>query len=530
MPRTTKTRREFCLDVLRAGATATAASACGPLITPRPSASAQHVFRHGVASGDPLADRVILWTRVSSDGSAPVATRWRIALDPEMRRVVGSGSLQARAENDFTLKVDASELEPHRHYYYAFEALGERSPVGRTKTLPKGRVDRVRLAVASCSNYAFGYFNAYALIAQREDLDAVVHLGDYLYEHANGTYGDGTALGRIPAPDAEILSLADYRTRHAQYKTDPDLQEVHRHHPFIAVWDDHESANDAWSAGAENHDPATEGAWSARRAAAVRAYFEWMPIRDLPPSGDGHIYRSFRFGDLADLIMLDTRLEGRDRPARDADDLATIRDRTRRLIGPAQERWFLDELSRSKHDGIPWRLIGQQVMFAPLRSADGAIVNPDQWNGYAASRERVFRHLAEGRIDNLVVLTGDFHSSWALDLPPDPSPPGGYDPETGKGSLGVEFVVPGITAAPPLQDQPEQQERFRASLLESNAHLRFTDWRHRGYVLIDVQRERVRSEWYFLDTVLERSRAEHLGAAYEVRSGTAHLVEKRIRS
>lgn len=266
-------RRQFVVTAAAAAALPGLAQAAGR----------QHdrdgVFQHGVASGDPLADRVLLWTRVSG-ASDTVDVGWRVARDPALRYVVASGRTRTSAERDFTVKVDASGLQPGVTYYYQFTARGARSPVGRTKTLPALGMNHARLAFASCSNYPYGLFNAYALIARRHDLDCVLHLGDYQYEYPNLEYGDGRPLNRVPRPDRETVTLADYRERHACYKGDKDLQEAHRQHPWICVWDDHESANDSWMGGAENHTPATEGDWFVRKAASVRAYREWMPVRD----------------------------------------------------------------------------------------------------------------------------------------------------------------------------------------------------------------------------------------------------------
>src|SRR5688572_1585503 len=209
-------------------------------------------FRHGVASGDPLDDRVILWTRVTPPDEAAAAAidvRWRVATDEGISQVVAEGTARTSRDRDFTVKVDAGGLQPGRPYYYAFEAGGDRSPVGRTRTLPAGAVDRVRLASLCCSNYPAGFFNVYRCVANRDDLDAVVHVGDYIYEFANGVYGDGSGLLRIPEPRREAVTLSDYRVRYATYRSDPDLQEAHRRHPFIVVWDDHELTNNAWQIG-----------------------------------------------------------------------------------------------------------------------------------------------------------------------------------------------------------------------------------------------------------------------------------------
>ena len=239
------------------------------------------VFRHGVASGDPLSDRVILWTRVTPRGSGAQRVNWLIARDEKLTQVVTRTQVETGAARDYTVKIDATGLEPGTTYYYRFDANGEQSPIGRTKTLPRLNVSRVRLGVVSCSNLPQGFFNAYACLAARRDLDAVLHLGDYLYEYANTQYGDGTRFGRVPTPNKEMVALQDYRERHAQYKADPDSQAVHQQHPFICVWDDHEFANNSWKDGAQNHNNngENEGPWTARRSSALQAYFEWMPIR-----------------------------------------------------------------------------------------------------------------------------------------------------------------------------------------------------------------------------------------------------------
>ena len=342
-------RRDFLLGSAAAAASLPWLPACaGPGWQPRPG----NPFHHGVASGDPLADRVVLWTRVSRPPDAPesIPVRWSVARDPAMTFEVTHGLSVAGPLRDHTVKVDATRLSPGTSYFYRFSALDHDSPVGRTRTLPTGSPSRVRLALCSGSNMAFGYFNAYALLARRTDLDAVLHLGDYLYEYANGTYGDGAPLGRIPQPDREIVTLADYRTRHAQYKSDPDLQEVHRQHPFIAIWDDHEIAKGAWRGGAQNHQP-DEGPWKARWQNALRAYLEWMPIREVVMDRSGRAYRRFRFGSLLDLMMLETRLE-RDRQVSDPGDRSALYDPAGSMLGAQQEQWLLDLLSRSKAAGV----------------------------------------------------------------------------------------------------------------------------------------------------------------------------------
>jgi alkaline phosphatase D len=472
-------------------------------------------FLHGVASGDPLADAVILWTRVTPPSAAPTAIdiEWRVARDRDFREVVAHGNTQALGADDYTLHVDVGGLSPGTTYYYQFHALGQASQRGRTKTLPVGDVARARLAITSCANYPSGFFNAYAQLA-RSDLDLVLHLGDYLYEYGNGTLGDGRPLGRLPDPPNEIVSLDDYRRRHAQYKTDADLQELHRQHPWLVIWDDHEIADNAYRDGAFNHQASREGDYAARRASALRAYFEWMPLRRGP--APEQIYRSFSCGSLLDLMLLDTRIIGRDQQV-NACDVERLGQTGRQLLGAAQEAWLAAELEASQARGARWRFIGQQVIFAPLaRSTRGCVSSPDEWDGYAASRERLFDVLEQGGIDNVVMLTGDAHSAWGIDVPRDPFEPAAYDPVSGRGSRLVELVAPPVSS-PPAGAPAE-------TILRTHPHVKFANQTRHGYVLVDVTPERARAEWYFLRTVRERSLDVELGAAYQVGAGEAHLV------
>jgi alkaline phosphatase D len=399
-----------------------------------------------------------------------------------------------------------------------------RSPVGRTKTLPLRHAESLRFAVASCSNYPDGFFHVYRRIAERADLDFVLHLGDYIYEYGNGRYGDGASIGRLVAPDHEIVSLQDYRLRHATYKSDPDLQEAHRQHPFITVWDDHESANNAWHDGAENHDPELgEGEWEARKRAAVRAYFEWLPIRERAYVPKDLVYRAFRYGDLAEIDMLDTRLYGRDEQAAGTTDAGTINDPGRQLLGVEQEAWLFNRMYQSHARGVQWKVLGQQVMMAQLSANRGATpVNVDQWDGYAPARARFFQHIADHRIDNVVVLTGDIHSSWGSDLAPNPYDATQYDPATGRGALGIELVTPGVTS--PGIENPTEAAQTAAALRALSAHMKFIELNKRGYTVVDVDRERLHSEWWHVPTIRERTDEQFLAAALASASGTNHLV------
>ncbi|TGD72571.1 hypothetical protein E4634_13680 [Mangrovimicrobium sediminis] len=492
----TLSRRHF---LHRFGAVAAGSALLGRL----PLASAEAIpFLHGIASGDPLHDRVILWTRVTPPpgDTRRVRVRYTVATDPLMLNVVGRGTALTGPERDYTVKVDAAGLQPGSSYYYRFEALGERSPVGRTRTLPLGELEQLRLAAVSCSNYPYGYFNVYRALAERADLDVVLHLGDYIYEYGAGTYSN-PALGRSPLPEWEIVTLADYRARYSQYRMDADLQAAHRQHAFITVWDDHESANDAWRDGAQNHNTDKgEGEWSARKAAALQAYFEWMPIRVYPRLAAGRCWRSFRFGDLVDLVMLDTRLYGRDQQVATSD--SAIDDPARSLLGFEQEDWFYGQLQRSAADGTRWRAVGQQVMFGQLQ-LEQAILNADQWDGYRANRARVLDVLEQGGIDDNVILTGDIHSSWGMEI--------GRDPYGGAAPLAVEFVTPGVTS-PALEDQA-LADLASTVARRQNPHIKFADLFHRGYTLVDFTRERVQAEWYHAQTITEPGNSAHNLAA-----------------
>lgn len=475
------------------------------------------LFQHGVASGDPLGDRVVLWTRVTTpptrSATGPVEVTWQIAEDDALTRVVAGGRTQARPERDFTVKVDAAGLQPGRPYFYAFEAGGQRSPIGRTRTFAERGVDRLRLAVMSCSNYAAGYFNAYRGVAGRDDLDAVLHLGDYIYESAEGVFADTAASGRARLTLGEAATLDQYRRLYATYRTDPDLQAAHRRHPFIVVWDDHEIANNAWSGGADNHS-SKQGDWSARLAAAYRAYVEWLPVRE-PAAGDMRLYRRFRAGDLVDLIVLDTRsLRDRQITAATAGELANP---ARTLLGAAQEAWLFEQLRESAKARTRWRLLGQQVLFAPM-SPTGQPLSVDMWDGYPGARARVLDVLARESIRDVVVLTGDLHSSWAIDVSRNPwAAPGTPAAQP----LAVELVAPAISS-PPLFAEPAL--RTRAPLLRQfSPHLQFLDGDGNGYIVLDVTGDRVLAEWYFVAAVRERTAAESRAAAYVCERGSSRL-------
>ena len=511
-----------------------------PAPAPAPPAGTG-TFEHGVASGDPLADRVILWTRVTPTTPGPVAVNYVVATDTSLANVVAQASITTDAALDYTVKVHVGSLQPSTTYYYRFVTSQGRSPIGRTRTLPAAQATHLRMAVVSCSSLAHGYFNAYRRIAERADLDLVVHLGDYIYEYASGEFGDLRAY----EPAGEAVTLADYRARHAQYKREADLQEMHRQHPMIAIWDDHEVANNAYIDGAQNHSEMTEGAWPARVAAALQAYYEWMPVRVVDAGNLRKANRSFAFGDLVDLLMLEERLVARSAPLRDNatasgvfEQTGPFADPSRQMLGAEQEDWLATSLRASR---AKWKVIGQGVMFAQLKAwpednADGGgrFLNADQWDGYQPARDRVYAVL-EGNastppVGNVVVLSGDMHSSWAADLTRDPNnsdvASGGYDADSGAGSRAVEFVCTSVTS-PSIIDTGGLAE---SALRLVNPHFKYIDLTRRGYLLLDADATRVIGEWWYVDTVESPSSGQSFGIAFQVQDGANRLTTAALTS
>lgn len=502
-------------------------------------------FLHGVASGDPLSDRVILWTRVTPPpgvgGDIPATVT--IADDPLLRLNARTLAVTASAERDWTVKFDADGLVPGTTYFYRFSALGFDSDIGRTRTAPIGALDRLRVAMVSCSSLGHGFFNAYRFIAERADLDLVIHLGDYIYEYGTGEYGNVRAY----EPAVEILTLEDYRQRHAQYKRDPDLQAAHRQHPWITTWDDHESTNNSRRDSASNHtegpiEQGGEGIWQVRKGWSQQAYDEWMPIRLPEPGNPNRIWRNFQFGNLMDLWMLDTRLFDRD------DEVSAIINPEifnpdRRLIGPVQRDWLLNGLSASQ---AQWKVIGQQVMFGPLKATplpdidlplpllsqlplpivsgpgiSDIYVNGDQWDGYQAERMAIIDHLANNAIDNTVILTGDIHSSWVMDIPRDPDNLLQYNARTGAGSMAVEFVGTSVTS-PGFEIVPglEQLPQLLMALRLVNRHMKYIEGTRRGYLLLDITPEETVGEYWYVSTITERGGTQQFATGFATVSGT----------
>ncbi len=484
---------------------ASAVAGCGPGGEPPP-----RLFQHGIASGDPLPDGVILWTRITTDEAIDVS--YVVGEDPELKQRVAGGTVRTDAERDFTVKVDVRGLMPGRTYYYQFTASDDVSQIGRTRTAPSGPTSRLRFGMVSCSSFAHGYFHGYRAIAARRDLDAILHLGDYVYEYGSREYGDVRAY----EPEHECLTLADYRMRHALYKRDEDLREVHRQHVFITIWDDHEVANDGYDVGAENHTEGTEGAWLVRKAAAQRAYREWMPIREQP---DGRIFRKLAFGDLVDLTLLDTRYWKRTKQAAGILGAPPAPDPARVLLGDDQAAWMENELKTSK---ARWQLLGQQIMVGNLiLEAGKQLANLDQWHGYPEARKRLLGFLKDSGVKNVVVLTGDIHSSWANELVNNPLDTTEYDPATGRGSVAVEIVTPGITS-------PGIPAIFLGLVDKAkplNPHIRWMELTKRGFVILDVTPERLQSAWYhFEDITSKEPQTPAFANAWSVKAGETRLV------
>jgi alkaline phosphatase D len=462
-------------------------------------------FFHGIASGDPTANSVILWTRITgAEETAEVL--WEIATDTTFSTIVSNGNVSATAQNDYTVKVIATNLSENSWYYYRFLTNGIYSPMGRTRTAPAGGIENLRFAVMSCSNYQDGFFNAYRDVATKNDVDAIIHLGDYIYEYGISDFSPGTDTSRLHQPENEVVSLEEYRIRQSHYKLDPDLQEIHRQFPFIVIWDDHETANNSWVGGAQNHTEGVEGEWEARKNNGKQAFFEWMPVSE----DNGLLRRNFSWGNLVELIMLDTRLEGRDVQAGTSGSAVTDTNRT--LLGAPQLEWFKSNLSSSQ---AQWKLIGNQVMIAPLRIF-GNPVNEDQWDGYPAERERVLKHIDDNNINNCVFLTGDIHTSWGNDVPRNIN---NYTASTGAGSVAVEYVCTSVTSSSFLTFGVPVQ-----LIQVFNPTVKYADLTKRGYLLLDVNQQNVQGDWVHMNTISSRTFQSSVSASWRCLNNENHLV------
>ncbi|MEH6701632.1 alkaline phosphatase D family protein [Parasphingorhabdus sp.] len=508
-------------------------------------------FTHGIASGEPSQDSVLLWTRYVGSGNVKLTAE--ISDSPDFAGASIAGEVEALVDRDHIAKITVQGLDPNHWYFYRFIAPdGSKSAVGRTRTLPEGATPKFTIGVVGCSNLPFGYFNAYAHAAQNAELDLMVHTGDYLYEYPAGTYPskEEALAGRTLNPVSEIVQLADYRLRYAAYRSDPDLQRIHQVLPMIAMWDDHEFANDAYKDGAENHD-SSEGDWETRKRVAERVYREWMPVSDMEYGNPR--WSEYQIGDLATIFMTESRIGARNEPVdlvaalRGQQDiqkaLETFRDDVwqdpeREMIGREQEAWLASAMQRSKASGTNWQVWSQQCVmgelklpqeainwvaddapaFAKQRLAVGAMaakiglpINFDSWDGYPQARERALSVAQQADAD-LIVLSGDSHNAWAFDL------------VTSNGAVGVEFGGHSVTS-PGIESYltGANPDVAATALTETNPQLRWTDTAHRGYMTVTLTPERATSTWHFLDTIRAKSIAMMGSKSQTVLRGTNRL-------
>lgn len=534
------------------GAALVPLAACAPK-APQGFASdvvASGSFRHGVASGDPYADSVVLWTRLSPDteGDAPVT--WEVLSDDGVD-VIASGEVVTTAARDYTVKVVADGLAADSWYAYRFRFGDTVSPIGRTRTLPRGDVDRLRFAIVSCANWQHGYFNTYDAVAKAsgsDRIDALIHLGDYYYEYAAGEYA--RVPERLHEPAHEIVELGDYRIRHAQYRSDASLQDVTALMPMIAVWDDHETSNDSWQGGAQNHQPDAEGTWDTRRQAALRAYYEWMPVREPKPGQLREaIYRNFDWGNLASLTCVETRLTARGEPLIIEDYIADItseggaetfkrdilRDPTREMFGPEQQKFIVDTLAQSKASGKPWRLLANQVIMGRLMTPDftpyidedavqiiekdwsqvrdfltlskyNMPVYPDSWDGYPIAREKFYTALNDAGVNDMLVLTGDAHEFWVNEL----------TSESGT-KVGMELVTSSVSSQTLTAYMGDTTAEHNLLLTQSNEDARYYNALDCGYIDLTLTPKKASVRMIAVDTVLERNYTSFETARFTLR-------------
>lgn len=547
-------------------------------------------FYHGVASGDPTQSAVIIWTRVTTSKKS-IEVSWDVSSDKEFNSIVASGIIETSAAKDYTVKVDVETLNAGTQYFYRFNSGDAESPVGQTQTLPVGAVASFKMGVCSCANFPGGHFNAYATMAKDKDIDVVVHLGDYLYEYdALGYASAGAeAMGRVSEPLNEVSSLSDSRRRHAQYKADPNLQKLHSQVPFILSWDDHELANDAWKDGADNHDEG-EGDWSQRKANALQAYYEWMPIRAPKGRGLEKQWRNFEIGDLATLIMLETRLSARDEQVELSRDMRyfqinfdisdvdnpvevetsdgseqfesfnlpydvsakepvaiknyarvkelssldklpkgivyypnikeftdeVLDDPERQILGEEQRQYLSQTLETSVSNNKPWQFIGNQTLIAKVDTPNlaenltkaeksklpywlkpilfwsrfGVPFGTDSWNGYGAEREWLIAE-AEKKNSNMVVLTGDTHAAWGIDL----------ESQGESDWRGVELGTTSISSPGLPESLGIKSTKLDNLLLQTNDNLQYSETGHRGYLTLDITSDQVKAEFHKISTV-----------------------------
>jgi alkaline phosphatase D len=499
------------------------------------------VFAHGVASGDPDQSSVVIWTRISGL-TKPVMVDWFVATDATFKHVVSNGIFNTDSSRDYTVKIIANDLEPGQTYFYKFAVADTISPTGQTQTLPVGHIEQLVLAITTCSNYPFGYFNAYDAIAKDASVDLVVHLGDYIYEYGVEGFGGemGQRIVRNHQPAHEILSLDDYRKRHAQYKTDKGSLAMHARHPLVVIWDDHETANNPWMGGAKNHQ-ANEGSWEARRIASLQAYYEWLPVRDPSKASErANYWRHYKFGDLASLITLESRHTGRSKQISYNESLPDIQSdkqaqefaenvinaSDREMLSKEMQHFLKEELNESVSAGRRWRIIGNQSVMAKsiAPNLDDPVLNNlrnkltvekqqklaerthlgkyslpsdlDTWSGYPAARERFYDIAKHANVKDLLVISGDSHSCWQNKL---------FD-ENGQ-SMGVELGATGVTSPRSIMESlgGEVMQRFDEINTANNEEIIWSDGRHLGFIRLEVNHQGASGEYVTVSNVESRT-------------------------
>ncbi|KAJ7285916.1 PhoD-like phosphatase-domain-containing protein [Mycena rebaudengoi] len=502
-------------------------------------------FTHSVASGDPFDTSVLIWTRASPlgagpDQSVPVCVSYKVFSSSALSgRPVDSGEAFTSWDVDFTVKFEVSGLKPDTQYFYIFADCTNPStvsPVGRTRTLPSPNTPAalvnggkpLTLAVFSCAQFQAGWFNAYGFAAHMDTAQLYIHLGDYIYE----SVGNGAPIGR-QVMGRELATIHDYRQRLAQYRTDSSLQLAHQNGPWITVWDDHEVADNAWKAGTTNSNDTDAGCafspsgacFTDRKLAAVRAYHEWLPIRQVSAFDKLRIWRNFQIGKLLDLTMLDTRQYDRD--VTDVNynhdlvvSLASVPNRS--LMGAAQEKWFADTLSASKNRGAVWRIVGQQIVFTQLML--GGLTDVDAWDGYRANRERVLDHLYKNKISNTIILSGDSHANWVSDLA-HPNDTTTYDPITGKGAIGVEFAGTAVTSESFFGTNipPAAADAISRTLVATNTDLQWSEASFKGFFTLTINSKMVNATYYAMRNISFPNLDGFVSAQFTVHAGANKL-------
>lgn len=511
-------------------------------------------FPYNVAAGDPYPNSAILWTHPvpAENTSAPICLRYQTSKSTDFSKsnLVDDSYAWTTSEVDYSFKVETTGLSPKTKYYYRFFSCHDHSivsPIGSFKSIPDYNdedVDSLKLAVFSCSNLPFGYFNAYRAAAARKNADYFVHVGDYIYEArgdgqkvaGENTYGDGRALNRVPAPDHEIVTLEDYRLRYGSYRKDKDLQALHQSIAFFGTWDDHEVADNSYNHGTADGNNTDAGAvrgvrFTERKLAAVKAYYEWMPIRQVDTTDSLRIWRSFRYGKLADIFMLDTRNFDRDITDlyyNTAQIAAVSNDTDRSLMGGKQEQWLYRNMIYSQQRGASWRVLSQQIIMNWQNYGQSSFTfNYDAWQGYRGNRRRLFDTIVKNGIDNTIILSGDSHANWVYDtVPEDRLNSTAYNPVTGDGSIAVEFAGTAVSSPSSYGANLTQAKYLENAkkLVSINRNLQWAEGATRGYFELEFTKTECNAQFYgYLNNSLPDAE-EMLIAQFNVQKGANKLT------